>query len=30
VRGATLPGWTAKIDVNELPVDSKNRFHATV
>ncbi|HSN29622.1 MAG TPA: hypothetical protein VLT45_25220 [Kofleriaceae bacterium] len=30
IRGATLPGWTAKYDVNELPVDSKNRFHATV
>jgi hypothetical protein len=30
VRGATLPGWTAKIDVLELPVDSKNRFKATV
>jgi hypothetical protein len=30
VRGATLPGWTATIDVNELPVDSKNRFHAKV
>ncbi|MBV8755956.1 MAG: hypothetical protein JO257_01695 [Deltaproteobacteria bacterium] len=30
IRGATLPGWTAKYDVSELPVDSKNRFHATV
>ncbi len=30
VRGATLPNWTAKIDVLELPVDSKNRFKATV
>lgn len=30
VRGATLPNWTAKIDVLELPVDSKNRFKASV
>ena len=30
VRGATLPNWTAKIDVLELPVDAKNRFKATV
>jgi hypothetical protein len=30
VRGATLPNWTAKIDVLELPVDAKNRFKASV
>ncbi|HEY1555135.1 MAG TPA: hypothetical protein VGF94_09925 [Kofleriaceae bacterium] len=30
VRGATLPGWTAKIDVLEIPLDKKMRFSAQV
>jgi len=30
VRGATLPGWTAKIDVLEIPIDKKMRFTAKV
>jgi hypothetical protein len=28
VRGATLPGWTARIDVLEIPIDSKTRRFA--
>jgi hypothetical protein len=31
VSGATLPGWTAKINGSEIPVDrNTRRFHATV
>jgi hypothetical protein len=31
VRGAVLPGWTAKVDVVEIPVDGRTRrFAATV
>jgi hypothetical protein len=25
-----LPGWTAKVEGVEIPVDSRRRFHATV
>lgn len=28
VRGAVLPGWTAKVDVVEIPVDSRTRRFA--
>lgn len=30
VRGAVLPGWTAKVDAVEIPIDGTRRFHATV
>lgn len=31
VRGATLPGWTVKIEGNEIPVDhATRRFHTTL
>lgn len=31
VRGAVLPGWTAKVDIVDIPIDKHTRrFHATV
>lgn len=31
VKGAVLPGWTAKVDVVEIPIDKRTRrFNATV
>jgi hypothetical protein len=30
IRGAVLPGWTAKIEGVEIPVDKSRRFKATV
>jgi hypothetical protein len=30
VKGAVLPGWTAKVDVVEIPIDTKRRFSAKV